>query len=130
MAHDHRKTYSLTVTQANPNPINDQALGQQKSVWDLVDFQQAHSDNQYVESKEMTHVLHRSSILLRNDGKLQKKASMVPDSTQDHLILQLIEEVNKLKAERHARIPDWNRPRLGLLIRRIIYNWSLACNRI
>ncbi|KAM2041367.1 hypothetical protein ACFX16_035189 [Malus domestica] len=33
---------------------------------------------------------------------------------------KLIEEVNKLKAERQAEIPDWNQPRSGPLIRKIL----------
>ncbi|KAM2662893.1 hypothetical protein EV1_009523 [Malus domestica] len=45
---------------------------------------------------------------------------MVHDSTQDPLVLQLLKEVNKLKAERQAEIPDWNQPRPGLLTRRIL----------
>ena len=45
---------------------------------------------------------------------------MVHDSTQDPLILELIEKVNKLKAERQAEIPDWNQPRPGPLTRKII----------
>ncbi|KAM1564032.1 hypothetical protein ACFX10_038382 [Malus domestica] len=44
---------------------------------------------------------------------------MVHDSTQDPLVLQLFEEVNKLKAERQAKIPDWNQPRPGPLTKRI-----------
>ncbi|KAM1193189.1 hypothetical protein ACFX2G_013701 [Malus domestica] len=34
--------------------------------------------------------------------------------------LQLLKEVNKLKAERQAKIPDWNQPRPGPLTRRIL----------
>ncbi|KAM2369481.1 hypothetical protein ACFXTH_046903 [Malus domestica] len=45
---------------------------------------------------------------------------MVHDSTQDPLVIQLLKEVNKLKAERQAEIPDWNQPRPSLLTRRII----------
>ncbi|KAM1787140.1 hypothetical protein ACFX11_037567 [Malus domestica] len=45
---------------------------------------------------------------------------MVHDSTQDPIVLQLIEEVDKLKAERQAEIPDWNQPRHGPLTRRIL----------
>ncbi|KAM1825542.1 hypothetical protein ACFX13_025026 [Malus domestica] len=45
---------------------------------------------------------------------------MVHDSTQHLIVLQLIEEVNKLKAERQAEISDWNQPRPGPLIRRIL----------
>ena len=45
---------------------------------------------------------------------------MVHDSTQDLLVLQLIEEVNKLKAERQTEIPDWDQPRPGPFTRRIL----------
>ncbi|KAM0963643.1 hypothetical protein ACFX2A_023101 [Malus domestica] len=56
----------------------------------------------------------------RGDGDLRKKIPMVHDSTQDPLVLQLIEEVNKLKAERQVEIPDWNQPRPDPLKRRIL----------
>ncbi|KAM2871194.1 hypothetical protein FF1_018864 [Malus domestica] len=36
------------------------------------------------------------------------------------LFLQLLEEINKLKAERQAKIPDWNQPRPGPLTTRIL----------
>ncbi|KAM1107285.1 hypothetical protein ACFX2B_004016 [Malus domestica] len=45
---------------------------------------------------------------------------MVHDSTQYPIVLQLLEEVNKLKAERQAEIHDWNQPRPGPLTSRII----------
>ena len=45
---------------------------------------------------------------------------MVHDSTQDPLVLQLLEEVNKLKAEHQAKIPNWNQPRPDPLTRRIL----------
>ncbi|KAM1193168.1 hypothetical protein ACFX1S_013604 [Malus domestica] len=45
---------------------------------------------------------------------------VVYDSTQDLFVLQLFEEVNKLKVERQAEIPDWNQPRPGPLTRRIL----------
>ncbi|KAM2692258.1 hypothetical protein EV2_006576 [Malus domestica] len=54
------------------------------------------------------------------DGDLRKKILVVHDSTQDPLVLQLLEEVNKLKAERQAEIPDWNQPRPSPLTRRIL----------
>ncbi|KAM1269146.1 hypothetical protein ACFX2G_001356 [Malus domestica] len=44
------------------------------------------------------------------DGDLRKKILVVHDSTQDPLVLQLIDEVNKLKAERQVEILDWNQP--------------------
>ncbi|KAM2079710.1 hypothetical protein ACFX1R_027189 [Malus domestica] len=45
---------------------------------------------------------------------------MVHDSTLDPIVLQLLEEVNKLKAERQAEIPNWNQPRPGPLTKRIL----------
>ncbi|KAM1628680.1 hypothetical protein ACFX2K_017066 [Malus domestica] len=54
------------------------------------------------------------------DGDLRKKPSVVHDSTQDPLVLQLLEEVNKLNVERQVEIPDWNQPRPGPLTRRIL----------
>ncbi|KAM1329349.1 hypothetical protein ACFX2F_013528 [Malus domestica] len=54
------------------------------------------------------------------DGDLRKKAPVAHNSAQDPLVLQLLEEVNKLKAERQAEIPDWNQPRPGPLTRRIL----------
>ncbi|KAM2783380.1 hypothetical protein COP1_012866 [Malus domestica] len=53
------------------------------------------------------------------DGDLRKKIPAVHDSIQDPLVLQLLKEVNKLKAERQAEIPDWNQPRPNPLIRKI-----------
>ena len=50
----------------------------------------------------------------------EKGFSMVPESTQDPFIMQLLEEVNKLKAEHHDKILDWNQPRLCPLTMRII----------
>ncbi|KAM2188182.1 hypothetical protein ACFX1R_031765 [Malus domestica] len=88
-------------------------------------------------SGNKSHALDQTFILPREDGDLQKKALVVHDSTQDPLILQLIKEVNKLKVERQAEIPDWNQPRPGPLTRRIIdtpskqrQSRSLACNSI
>ncbi|KAM1052819.1 hypothetical protein ACFX2C_000383 [Malus domestica] len=57
---------------------------------------------------------------LEGDGDLRKKIPVVHGSTQDPLVLQLLEEVNKLKVERQAEIPDWNQPRPGPLTRRIL----------
>ncbi|KAM1116341.1 hypothetical protein ACFX19_006971 [Malus domestica] len=55
----------------------------------------------------------------RGDGDLRKKALVVHDSTQDPFVLQLLKEVNKLKAERQVEILDWNQLRPGPLTRRI-----------
>ncbi|KAM1238843.1 hypothetical protein TB2_039473 [Malus domestica] len=79
-----------------------------------------HFRSQCGESKEKSRYLDQTFLLPRGDGDLRKKTSVVHDSTQDPLVLQLLEEVNKLKAERQAKIPDWNQPRPGSLIRRIL----------
>ncbi|KAM1790559.1 hypothetical protein ACFX12_034608 [Malus domestica] len=70
--------------------------------------------------KEKSHALDQTFLLPREDGDLRKKAQVVHDSTQDPLVLQLLKEVNKLKAERQAEIPNWNQPRPGPLTRRIL----------
>ncbi|KAM1016790.1 hypothetical protein ACFX2A_047422 [Malus domestica] len=100
-------------------------------------FRQTYLGSQYGESREKSHVLDQTFLLLRGDGDLRKKAPVVHDSTQDPLILQLLKEVNKLKAERQAEIPDWNQLRPGPLTRRILdtlskqrQSRSLACNSI
>ncbi|KAM2290052.1 hypothetical protein COP2_031636 [Malus domestica] len=100
-------------------------------------FRQTYLGSQYGESREKSHALDQTFLLPRGDGDLRKKAPVVHDSTQDPLVLQLIEEVNKLKVERLAEIPDCNQPRPGPLTRRIIntpfkqrQNRSLACNSI
>ncbi|KAM1185596.1 hypothetical protein ACFX13_015123 [Malus domestica] len=71
------------------------------------------------------------------DGDLRKKIPVVHDSTQDLLVLQLFEEVNKLKAERQAEILDWNQPNPSPFTRRILdtpfkrrQNKSLVYNSI
>ncbi|KAM1234690.1 hypothetical protein ACFX2J_004241 [Malus domestica] len=54
------------------------------------------------------------------------KERLVPEKhegtgdSEDPLVLLLLEEVNKLKAEHQAEIPDWNQPRPSLLTRRIL----------
>ncbi|KAM2425796.1 hypothetical protein ACFXTH_000073 [Malus domestica] len=83
-------------------------------------FRQRYLGSQYGESMEKSHALDQTFLLSRGDGDLRKKAPMVLDSTQDPLVLQLLKEVNKLKAERQAEIPDWNHPRPGPLTRRIL----------
>ncbi|KAM1621550.1 hypothetical protein ACFX1S_020215 [Malus domestica] len=83
-------------------------------------FRHTHSRSQCDESKEKSCYLDQTFLLPRGDGDLRKKTSVMHDSTQDPLILQLLEEVNKLKAERQAEIPNWNQPRPGPLTRRIL----------
>ncbi|KAM0984631.1 hypothetical protein PS2_011759 [Malus domestica] len=87
--------------------------------------------------RKKPHALAQTFLLPRGDGDLRKKISVVHDSTQDPLVLQLFEEVNKLKAERQAKIPDWNQPRHDPLTRRILdtpfkrrQNKSLVYNSI
>ncbi|KAM1090837.1 hypothetical protein ACFX19_018615 [Malus domestica] len=83
-------------------------------------FRQTYLGSQYGESREKSHALNQTFLLPRGDGDLQKKALVVHDSIQDPLVLQLLKEVNKLKAKRQAEIPDWNQPRPDPLTRRII----------
>ncbi|KAM2152207.1 hypothetical protein ACFX1R_046561 [Malus domestica] len=63
-------------------------------------------ESQYGESREKSHALDQTFLLPRGDGDLRKKALVVHDSTHDPLVLQLLKEVNKLKVERQAEIPD------------------------
>ncbi|KAM1419557.1 hypothetical protein ACFXTO_023087 [Malus domestica] len=100
-------------------------------------FQQTYLGSQYDESREKSHALDQTFLLTRGDGDLRRKAPVVHDSTKDPLVLQLLKEVNKLKAEGQAEIPDWNQPRPGPLTRRILntlskqtQSKSLACNFI
>ncbi|KAM1967829.1 hypothetical protein ACFX15_042832 [Malus domestica] len=100
-------------------------------------FLQTYLGSQYGESREKLHALDQTFLLLRGDGDLRKKAPVVHDSTQDPLVLQLLKEVNKLKAQRQAEIPDWNQPKPGPHTRRILdtlskqrQSRSLACNSI
>ena len=86
-------------------------LVEHEGIGDSEVFRQTHPRSQYGESKEKPHALDQTSLISRGDGNLRKKAPVVHDSTQGPLILQLLEEVNKLKAERQAEIPDWNQPR-------------------
>ncbi|KAM2322413.1 hypothetical protein ACFXTH_019082 [Malus domestica] len=100
-------------------------------------FRQTYLGSQYGESREKSHALNQTFILPGGDGDLRKKAPVVHDSTHDPFVLQLLKEVNKLKAERQTKIPDWNQPRPGPLTRRILdtpskqrQSRSLACNSI
>ncbi|KAM2974039.1 hypothetical protein FF1_000381 [Malus domestica] len=100
-------------------------------------FQQTYLGSQYGESREKWHALDQTFLLPRGDRDLRKKAQVVHDSTQDPLVLQLLKEVNKLKAERQAEIPDWNQPRPGPLTRKILDTPSkqrqsriLVCNSV
>ncbi|KAM2132152.1 hypothetical protein TB1_012189 [Malus domestica] len=83
-------------------------------------FRQTRPRSQYGESKKKPHALAQTFLLPKGDGDLRKKIPVVHDSTQNPFILQLIEEVNKLKAKRQAEIPDWNQPRPGPLTRKIL----------
>ncbi|KAM2661363.1 hypothetical protein EV2_023685 [Malus domestica] len=83
-------------------------------------FRQNRSRSQYGESNEKSHAFAQTFQLPRGDRDLRKKIPVVHDSTQDLLVLQLLEEVNKLKAKRQGEIPDWNQPRPSPLTRRII----------
>ncbi|KAM2051221.1 hypothetical protein ACFX16_032863 [Malus domestica] len=100
-------------------------------------FRQTYLGSQYDESREKSHALDQTFILPRGYGDLRKKAPVVHDSTQDPLVLPLLKEVNKLKAERQVEIPDWNQPKPDPLTRRILdtpfkqrQNKSLVYNSI
>ncbi|KAM1318266.1 hypothetical protein ACFX2H_003424 [Malus domestica] len=97
-----------------------QVLEKHEGIGDSKMFRQTYLEIQYGESKEKSHALDQTFILPREDGDLRKKVPVVLDSTQDPLILQLLKEVNKLKAKRQAEIPDWYQPRPGPLTRRIL----------
>ncbi|KAM2704941.1 hypothetical protein EV1_034211 [Malus domestica] len=83
-----------------------QVLEKHEGIGDSEMFRQTYLGSQYGESREKSHTLDQTFILPRGDGDLQKKAPVVHDSTQDPLVLQLLKEVNKLKGERQAEIPD------------------------
>ncbi|KAM2194418.1 hypothetical protein ACFX1R_028562 [Malus domestica] len=100
-------------------------------------FRQTRPRSQYGKSKEKSHVFAQTFLLPRCDGDLRKKISVVHDSTQNPLVLQLFEEVNKLKAKRQTEIPNWNQPRPDSLTMRILdtpfkqrQNKSLVYNSI
>ncbi|KAM2323103.1 hypothetical protein ACFXTH_019700 [Malus domestica] len=111
----------LPQRRPTPNPRNEPyALEGQEGEGDLGDFQTAHLESQYSESKKKPHAFDQTSILLRDEENLQMKVLMMPDSTQDPLIMHLLEEVNRLKTERYAQILGWDQPRLVPLTKRII----------
>ncbi|KAM1965921.1 hypothetical protein ACFX15_046200 [Malus domestica] len=83
-----------------------QVLEEHEGIGDSKMFRQRYLGSQYGESMEKSHALDQTFILLRGDGDLRKKAPVVHDSAQDPLVLQLLKEVNKLKAERQAEIHD------------------------
>ncbi|KAM2890686.1 hypothetical protein COP2_009079 [Malus domestica] len=97
-----------------------QVLEEHEGTGDSKVFRQTCPRSQYSESKKKPHALTQTFLLPRGNGDLQKKIPVVHDSIQDLLVLQLFEEVNKLKAKRQAKIPDWNQPRPDPLTRRIL----------
>ncbi|KAM1907627.1 hypothetical protein ACFX14_027240 [Malus domestica] len=127
-----------------PRPMPAANLGNERQVpeehegtGDSEVFRQTRLRSQYGESKKKPHALDQTFLLPRDDEDLRKKIPMVHDSTQDLLVLQLLDEVNKLKVERQAEIPDWNQPKHGPLTRRILdtpfkrrQNKSLVYNSI
>ncbi|KAM2963982.1 hypothetical protein FF2_021827 [Malus domestica] len=127
-----------------PRPRPAANLGKERHVLDEHEgtrdsevFRQTRPRSQYGESNEKSHALAQTFLLPRGDEDLRKKIPVVHDSTQDPLVLQLLEEVNKLKAERQAEMLDWNQPRPGPLTRRILdtpfkrrQNKSLVYNSI
>ncbi|KAM2779702.1 hypothetical protein COP1_014949 [Malus domestica] len=96
-----------------------QVLEEHEGIGDSEMFRQTYLESQYGKSREKSHILDETFLLPRGDEDLRKKAPVVHDSTQNPLVLQLLKEVNKLKAKRQAEIPDWNQPRPGPLTRRI-----------
>ncbi|KAM2123623.1 hypothetical protein ACFX1Q_021134 [Malus domestica] len=108
-----------------PEPATNLGNGQQvlerhEGTGDSEVFRQTYPESQYSEFREKSHALDQTFLIPRGDGDLRKKAPVAHNSAQDPLVLQLLEEVNKLKAERQAEIPDWNQPRPGPLTRRIL----------
>ncbi|KAM2724191.1 hypothetical protein EV1_027047 [Malus domestica] len=108
-----------------PKPATNLGKGQQvlerhEGTGDSEVFRQTYPGSQYSESREKSHALDQTFLIPIRDGDLRKKAPVTHNSAQDPLVLQLLEEVNKLKAERQAEIPDWNQPRPGPLTRRIL----------
>ncbi|KAM1016047.1 hypothetical protein ACFX2A_046775 [Malus domestica] len=97
-----------------------QVPDEHEGTWDAEVFQQTRPRSQYGESKEKPHALAQTFLLPRGDGDLRKKILVVHDSTQDSIVLHFIEEVNKMKVERQAEIPNWNQPRPGPLTMRIL----------
>ncbi|KAM1119780.1 hypothetical protein ACFX2B_043322 [Malus domestica] len=97
-----------------------QVIEKHEGIRDSEMFRQTYLGSKYGKFREKSHALDQTFILPRGYGDLRKKASVVHDSTQDTFVLQLLKEVNKLKAERQAEIPNWNQPRPGLLTRRIL----------
>ncbi|KAM1736391.1 hypothetical protein ACFX12_014748 [Malus domestica] len=97
-----------------------QVLKEHEGIGDSEMFRQTYLGSQYSESREKSHALDQTFLLPKGDEDLRQKAPMVHDSTQDLFILPLLKEVNKLKVERQAEIPDWNQPRSGPLTRRIL----------
>ncbi|KAM1392127.1 hypothetical protein ACFX2I_019748 [Malus domestica] len=55
-------------------------------------FRHTHSRSQCDESKEKSCYLDQTFLLPRGDGDLRKKTSVMHNSTQDPLVLQLLEE--------------------------------------
>ncbi|KAM1068088.1 hypothetical protein ACFX2A_000085 [Malus domestica] len=87
-----------------PRPVANLGNGQQvpeehEGTGDSEIFRHTHSRSQCGESKEKSRYLDQTFLLTRGDGDLRKKTLVGHDSTQDPLVLQLLEEVNKLKAE-------------------------------
>ncbi|KAM2295869.1 hypothetical protein ACFX1S_035609 [Malus domestica] len=118
-------TRSKTANLGNERRVPEE----HKGTGDSEVFRQTRPRSQYT--------LTQTFLLPRGDGDLRKKIPVVHDSTQDPLVLQLIEEINKLKVKRQTEIPDWNQPRPGPLKRRILdtpfkrkQNKSLVYNSI
>ncbi|KAM1027038.1 hypothetical protein ACFX2A_040850 [Malus domestica] len=70
--------------------INDPRVSER--LGDSEVFRQTRPRSQYGKSKEKSHALAQTFLLPRGDGDLRKKIPVVHDSTQDPLVLQLLEE--------------------------------------
>ncbi|KAM1942732.1 hypothetical protein ACFX15_011168 [Malus domestica] len=80
-----------------PRPAVNLGNGQQvpeehEGTGDSEMFRHTHSRSQCDESKEKSCYLDQTFLLPRGDGDLRKKTSVMHDSTQDPLVLQLLEE--------------------------------------
>ncbi|KAM1457594.1 hypothetical protein ACFX2I_034751 [Malus domestica] len=67
---------------------------------------QTHPRSQYGESKEKSHAFAQTLLLPRSDRDLGKKIPVVHDTTQDPLVLQLLEEAWPSHKEDPRHLPS------------------------
>ncbi|KAM1575500.1 hypothetical protein ACFX10_031924 [Malus domestica] len=82
-----------------------QVLEKHEGIGDSEMVRQTYLGSQYGESREKSHALDQTFLLLIGDGDLRKKAPMVHDSTQDPLVLQLLKEAWLSYKENSRHIP-------------------------